>query len=291
MDQRPRQMENVVIEPGFWRDRRVFLTGHTGFKGAWTTLLLQSMGAQVSGFSLQQDDDNAIFVAANVAHDVDHQIGDVRDLSAVKTALAEANPSIVIHMAAQALVRRSYAEPVETYATNVMGTVNLLEAVRHNRGIEAVVIVTSDKVYENLNWPWGYREVDQLGGYDPYSNSKACTELVADSYRRSFFRGEGKPLIASGRAGNVIGGGDWSQDRLIPDAMRAFFSDLPLSDPQSRSGAALAARPRPRSRLSAAGRAPRERWRAFCGDVEFWAERGERGAGRNHCREPRSVLG
>jgi CDP-glucose 4,6-dehydratase len=222
-------VENVVIEPSFWRDRRVFLTGHTGFKGAWMVLLLKSLGAKVSGFALAPESARGIFVAARVADDVDHSVGDVRDYGAVKTALSAAEPSVVIHMAAQALVRRSYGEPVETYATNVMGTVHLLEALRQQSSVKAMVVVTSDKVYENLNWAWGYREVDQLGGYDPYSNSKACSELVADCYRRSFFRGQDAILVASGRAGNVIGGGDWSFDRLIPDAVRAFSQGVPLA--------------------------------------------------------------
>jgi CDP-glucose 4,6-dehydratase len=222
------QMENVVIEPGFWRDRRVFLTGHTGFKGAWMALVLKSMGAKVSGFSLPPEDDRGIFVAANVADDVHHHLGDIRDFASLRASLGEAEPSVVIHMAAQALVRRSYTAPVETYATNVMGTVHLLEAVRQQPTVKAVVVVTSDKVYENLNWSWGYREVDHLGGYDPYSNSKACTELVADSYRRCFFCGDGAARVATGRAGNVIGGGDWAQDRLVPDAIRAFSKGLPV---------------------------------------------------------------
>jgi CDP-glucose 4,6-dehydratase len=221
-------VENVVIEPSFWRDRRVFLTGHTGFKGAWMALVLKSMGAKVSGFSLPPEDDRGIFVAAKVADDVHHHLGDIRDYDSLRTSLGEAEPSVVIHMAAQALVRRSYAAPVETYSTNVMGTVHLLEAVRQQPTVKAVVVVTSDKVYENLNWSWGYREVDHLGGYDPYSNSKACTELVADSYRRCFLRGDGAALVATVRAGNVIGGGDWAQDRLVPDAIRAFSKGLPL---------------------------------------------------------------
>jgi CDP-glucose 4,6-dehydratase len=221
-------VENVVIEPGFWRDRRVFLTGHTGFKGAWMALVLKSMGAKVSGFSLPPEDDRGIFAAANVADDVHHHLGDIGDYDRLRTSLGEAEPSVVIHMAAQALVRRSYAAPVETYATNVMGTIHLLEAVRQQPAVKAVVVVTSDKVYENLDGSRGYREVDHLGGYDPYSNSKACTELVADSYRRCFFGGDGAALVATGRAGNVIGGGDWAQDRLVPDVIRAFSKGTPV---------------------------------------------------------------
>jgi CDP-glucose 4,6-dehydratase len=217
-----------VIEAGFWRDRCVFLTGHTGFKGAWMALVLKFMGARVSGFSLPPDDDHGIFVAANVVDDVQHHLGDVRDFDSLRISIGEAKPSVVIHMAAQALVRRSYTAPVETYSTNVMGTVHLLEAVRQQPTVKAVVVVTSDKVYENLNWPWGYREVDRLGGFDPYSNSKACTELVAESYRRSFLHGDEVALVATSRAGNVIGGGDWAEDRLVPDAIRAFSKGLPL---------------------------------------------------------------
>lgn len=214
----------MVIDPLFWRDRRVFLTGHTGFKGAWTSLLLSRLGARVSGYSLPPGDHAGVFCAADVARDVDHKVGDVRDLTGMRAAFDAAEPEIVIHMAAQALVRHSYAEPVDTYATNVMGTINLLEAVRHARGVKAVVIVTSDKCYENRGWVWGYRETDRLGGHDPYSNSKACAELVTDAYRRSFFGHASAARIASVRAGNVIGGGDWAHDRLIPDAMRAFLS-------------------------------------------------------------------
>jgi CDP-glucose 4,6-dehydratase len=225
---RSSQVEKVVIDSGFWRDRPVFLTGHTGFKGAWMTLVLKSMGAKVYGFSLPPENERGIFVAANVVDDVDHHLGDIRNYESVRSAIVEAKPSVVIHMAAQALVRRSYAAPVETYSTNVMGTVHLLEAVRQQPTVDAVVVVTSDKVYENLNWSWGYREVDQLGGYDPYSNSKACTELVVDSYRRSFFRGDQAAFVATARAGNVIGGGDWAQDRLVPDAIGAFSKGVPL---------------------------------------------------------------
>ncbi|WP_439393092.1 CDP-glucose 4,6-dehydratase [Bradyrhizobium sp. PMVTL-01] len=218
-----------MIEPSFWRDRRVFLTGHTGFKGAWMALVLKSMGAEVSGFSLPPEHDRGIFVAARIADDVHHHLGDIREYDSLRTSLGEAEPSVVIHMAAQALVRRSYVAPVETYATNVMGTVHLLEAVRQQPTVKAVVVVTSDKVYENVNWSSRYREGDHLGGHDPYSNSKACTELVADSYRRCFFCGDRVALVATGRAGNVIGGGDWAQDRLVPDAIRAFSTGLPLA--------------------------------------------------------------
>ncbi len=212
-----------MIDGAFWRGRRVFLTGHTGFKGAWMALLLRSFGAKVYGFALAPDSEHGLFVQARVARDVDHRIGDIRDLPQLQSALAAAKPDVVIHMAAQSLVRLSYREPVETYATNVMGTVNLLEAVRQVSGIEGVVIVTSDKCYENTGSAEGYRETDPMGGYDPYSSSKGCAEIVTTAYRRSFFQEGRAARVASARAGNVIGGGDWAQDRLVPDMMRAFI--------------------------------------------------------------------
>ena len=220
---RYREVESLVIDAAFWRGRRVFLTGHTGFKGSWMALLLRSLGAEVYGFALPPDDARGVFVAANVESDIEHCIGDVRNLQQLRSAITEAKPSIVIHMAAQSLVRLSYQEPVETYATNVMGTVNLLEAVRGTSGVEAVVIVTSDKCYENTGAVEGYRETDPMGGYDPYSSSKGCAEIVTAAYRRSFFQAHDGPRIASARAGNVIGGGDWSQDRLVPDLVKAFM--------------------------------------------------------------------
>ena len=227
MGQRKGALETMVIEPTFWRGRKVFLTGHTGFKGAWASLMLGRLGADVYGFALAPENEADIFRTAEVGRDVHHGLGDIRDLSAISAALAQARPDIVIHMAAQSLVRLSYAEPVTTYATNVMGTVNLLEAVRHTPGVQAVVVVTSDKCYENRGWTQGYRETDRLGGHDPYSNSKACAELVVDAYRRSFFP-PGGCKVATARAGNVIGGGDWAKDRLVPDAMRAFMAGTPV---------------------------------------------------------------
>jgi CDP-glucose 4,6-dehydratase len=221
-------MEDVVIDPTFWSGRRVFLTGHTGFKGAWTSLLLRLLGAEIFGLALSPDSDETLFVKCRVAEDVHHHIGDVRDLATVRYALDEARPSVVIHMAAQALVRQSYSEPVGTYSTNVMGTVNLLDAIRHVPGIDSVVIVTSDKCYQNTGSIWAYRETDPMGGYDPYSNSKGCAELVTSAYRQSFFADKARPRVASGRAGNVIGGGDWARDRLVPDAMRAFIESRPV---------------------------------------------------------------
>ncbi|WPB58072.1 CDP-glucose 4,6-dehydratase [Xylophilus sp. GOD-11R] len=215
------------VDPEFWRGKRVFLTGHTGFKGSWLSLWLQGMGATVHGFSLAPPTTPALFDEARVAEGMQSTIGDIRDLAAVRASLVAFRPDIVIHMAAQPLVRLSYAEPVETYATNVMGTVHVMEAVRAAGTVKAVVSVTTDKCYENKEWVWGYREDEPMGGYDPYSNSKGCAELVTSAYRRSFMQKEGIAL-ASGRAGNVIGGGDWALDRLVPDILRAFEAGQPV---------------------------------------------------------------
>jgi len=210
----------------FWQGKRVFLTGHTGFKGSWISLWLQSMGAKVTGFALAPNTTPSLFEEARVADGMTSIIGDVRDQAALQKALADAQPEIVIHMAAQPLVRYSYANPVETYATNVMGTVHLFDAIRQMSGIKAVVNVTSDKCYENREWVWGYRENEAMGGYDPYSNSKGCSELVTAAFRSSYFNpadyAKHGVALASGRAGNVIGGGDWALDRLIPDIVRAI---------------------------------------------------------------------
>jgi CDP-glucose 4,6-dehydratase len=223
------KVEGVVIDSGFWKGRRIFLTGHTGFKGAWMALLLRSLGAEIFGFALPPENrKDGLFTVARIEHDLAHCEGDLRDLDAVEAAVSEGQPEIIIHMAAQALVRRSYADPVTTYASNVLGTVHLLESVRRTPCVKAVIIVTSDKCYDNRNSIWGYREIDPLGGHDPYSSSKGCTELVVDSYRRSFFDVAYSPSIASARAGNVIGGGDWAEDRIVPDAMRAFLQGEPL---------------------------------------------------------------
>jgi CDP-glucose 4,6-dehydratase len=221
-------MESLVIDASFWRGRRVFLSGHTGFKGGWIALLLHSLGARVFGFALAPEGEPNLFIVAGVGQGLHHRVGDLRDLSDVQTAMTEAQPEIVLHMGAQALVRRSYVDPVSTYAANVMGTVHVLEAARHLSSVQAIVVVTSDKCYENRNSLWGYRETDPVGGHDPYSNSKGCAELVTDAYRRSFFGAPSSVRIATARAGNVIGGGDWAEDRLIPDAMRAFMAETPL---------------------------------------------------------------
>jgi CDP-glucose 4,6-dehydratase len=221
-------VETMVIDRAFWSGRRVFLTGHTGFKGAWTCLALTNVGARVVGYALPPATLDGIYCTCDVPAQLVEHLADIRDISAVRAAIRQAKPSIVLHMAAQALVRRSYADPIETYSTNVMGTANLLEAIRGIPEVQAVVIVTSDKCYENFEWPWGYRESDRLGGHDPYSSSKACAELVTDAFRRSYFS-QGSTGIASARAGNVIGGGDWSTDRLLPDAIRAFMTDTSLT--------------------------------------------------------------
>lgn len=210
----------------FWRGKRVLLTGHTGFKGSWLSLWLQSMGARVVGFALAPPTKPSLFEVAGIAKGMTSIIGDIRDLAHLRQVFAEHQPEIVIHMAAQPLVRYSYIEPVETYSTNVMGVVNLLEAVRSTPSVKAVVNVTTDKCYENREWTWGYRENEAMGGYDPYSSSKGCAELVTAAYRNSYFHPEKYQehgvAIATARAGNVIGGGDWAEDRLIPDIMRAI---------------------------------------------------------------------
>lgn len=225
-------MEEVVMNPAFWQGKRVLLTGHTGFKGSWLSLWLQSMGTNVIGYALAPPTSPSLFDVARVEQGMTSIIGDIRDLTHLRTVFAEYQPEIVIHMAAQALVRYSYVVPVETYSTNVMGTVNLLEAVRGATSVKAVVNVTSDKCYENREWTWGYRENEAMGGFDPYSNSKGCAELVTAAYRNSFFHPKKYQThgvaIASGRAGNVIGGGDWAEDRLIPDMMRAITQGQPV---------------------------------------------------------------
>ena len=217
----------------FWNGKRVFLTGHTGFKGSWISLWLQSLGAEITGFSLEPPTQPSLFVEAGVAAGMNSILGDIRDLPALQQAMQRVKPEVVIHMAAQALVRYSYGAPVETYATNVMGTVHLLEAVRNTDTVRAVVNITSDKCYENKEWPWGYRENEPMGGYDPYSSSKGCAELVCAAYRNSYFNPEKYAqhgvALASARAGNVIGGGDWAADRLIPDILRAIEVGKPVN--------------------------------------------------------------
>lgn len=219
-------VEGVGMNPSFWRGKKVFLTGHTGFKGSWLSLWLQQLGAQVTGYALQPPTNHSLFEVARVEQYMTSIISDIRDSTMLTNAMRQAAPDIVIHMAAQPLVRRSYVDPIETYSTNVMGTMYLLEAVRQTPSVRAVVNVTTDKCYENKEWVWGYRENEPMGGFDPYSSSKGCAELVTAAYRNSFFNtakySEHQVALATARAGNVIGGGDWAEDRLIPDILRAI---------------------------------------------------------------------
>lgn len=217
-----------MIDPGFWAGRRVLVTGHAGFKGTWLSLWLVDMGAEVVGFSDGPPSDPALSGLVGLDELVEDRRGDVRDLDAVQAAVAAARPEVVLHLAAQPIVRRGFADPVGTYATNVMGTVHVLEACRGSSDVRVVINVTSDKCYENREWEWAYREDEPMGGHDPYSNSKGCSELVTAAYRSSYFHGPDAPRVASGRAGNVIGGGDWGADRLIPDVMRGALAGAPI---------------------------------------------------------------
>ena len=212
----------------FYRNKKVLVTGHTGFKGGWLTAWLKSLGASVVGLALPPETTPNLFDAVCLSRDMVSIFGDIRQRSTVASVFQQHAPEIVFHNAAQPLVRRSYREPVETYATNVMGTVHVLEAIRATPSVRAVVVVTSDKCYQNREWFWGYREEDGLGGSDPYSSSKACAELVTAAYRQSFFGKEGTASLATARAGNVIGGGDWSEDRLVPDMVRGITSNQPI---------------------------------------------------------------
>jgi CDP-glucose 4,6-dehydratase len=223
----------VGVNRSFWAGKKVFVTGHTGFKGSWLSLWLQELGAEVTGYALAPATKPSMFYVARVAARMRSVEGDVRDLRGLWGAMSEAAPELVIHMAAQPLVRRSYVDPIETYSTNVMGTVNVLEAIRRTPSVRAVVNVTSDKCYENREWVWGYRENESMGGYDPYSSSKGCAELVTSAWRNSFFNpgeyDEHQVALASARAGNVIGGGDWAEDRLVPDILRALSEQRPVA--------------------------------------------------------------
>ena len=225
MGARPRPLEDVVVSGEFWREKTVLVTGHTGFKGSWLSLWLSHLGARVAGFGLAPSSAKSNFVVSRVAERLSSIEGDVCDLDRLKESLAEHRPEIVFHLAAQSLVRPSYADPIETFRTNVLGTATVLEAIRRQPTAKAVVIVTSDKCYENREWSWGYRENDPLGGRDPYSSSKGCAELVTASFRSSYFHpddhGRHGVGVATARAGNVIGGGDWATDRLVPDILDA----------------------------------------------------------------------
>lgn len=220
------------MEALFWKNKKVLITGHTGFKGSWLSLWLQSKDARVIGYALSPPTEPSFFKIGKISEGMTSIMGDVRDLEHLKTIITKYQPEIAIHMAAQPLVRYSYENPVETYSTNVMGTVNLLEAVRQTNSVKVILIITSDKCYENKEWLYGYRENDPMGGYDPYSSSKGCAELISAAYRSSYFSKKdfqnNGVVVASARAGNVIGGGDWALDRLIPDIMNAIIQKRPV---------------------------------------------------------------
>ena len=220
-------MEDLVVSLDFWKGKRVLLTGHTGFKGSWLSLWLQRLGAEIVGYALESPTEPSLYRVAEVERGLSSITADIRDMECLQRAFDAHNPEIVIHMAAQSLVRDSYADPVGTYRTNVMGTVNFLESARKTASVKGILIITSDKCYENKEWVWGYRENEAMGGYDPYSSSKGCAELVTSAYRRSFMQDAGI-AVATARAGNVIGGGDWAKDRIVPDAISAFIENNPL---------------------------------------------------------------
>jgi len=219
-------MENMAINKNFWKGKKVLVTGHTGFKGSWLSLWLQSLGAEVVGVSLDVPTTQSLYEQANVSENMISLREDIRDVVAIRKIFQDHLPEMVFHLAAQPLVRLSYREPVETYEINVMGTLHVLEGIRSVDSVRSAVMITTDKCYQNKEWVWGYRETDTLGGHDPYSSSKGAAELLISSYRNSYFPqdkySEHKTAIASARAGNVIGGGDWAEDRLIPDIIKAF---------------------------------------------------------------------
>ena len=225
-----RPVENLVMNK-FWKDKRVLITGHTGFKGSWLSLWLNLLGAKVSGYALSPPTEPSLF-EINSATDILHSntIADIRDIDLLIDVFNQQQPEVVFHLAAQPLVRESYYDPLGTFSTNVMGTVHVLETARRTDSVRVLVNVTTDKCYQNREWQWGYRENDRLGGHDPYSSSKTCSEVITESYRKSFFSGQNNNCLqlASARAGNVIGGGDWASDRLIPDAIRAYMSNSTL---------------------------------------------------------------
>jgi len=228
-------MEGLGVMLDFYKNKKVFITGHTGFKGSWLTKILTMSGAEVTGFSQLPNTNPSLFDIINIKENTNSIIGDIRDLESLKKELCNSKPDIVFHLAAQPLVRESYRNPVYTYETNVMGTVNLLEAIRNCESIRSVVNITTDKVYKNNEWDWGYREIDNLNGFDPYSNSKSCSELVTSSYINSFFKDNLNIAISTARAGNVIGGGDFAEDRILPDCVRAAIreDDIVVRNPNS----------------------------------------------------------
>lgn len=217
----------MSLQTAFWAGKRVFLTGHTGFKGAWLACWLSQLGATVRGYALPPSTDPSLYTLLGLDQLIESEIADIRDATRVLASMATFKPDIVLHLAAQALVHEGYEQPVETFATNTMGLINIFEAARKVDSVRVIVNVTSDKCYENREWPWAYREDEAMGGSDPYSASKGCAELITSSWRRSFFSKAGKH-IGSGRAGNVIGGGDWSRDRLVPDCIKAFGRGEPV---------------------------------------------------------------
>lgn len=221
-------VERLMADMSFFRDKRVFVTGHTGFKGTWLCRMLTGAGAIVTGYSLEPPTNPSLFELAGLESRMTSIIGDVRDLARMRQAFEQAQPEIVLHLAAQPIVRDSYKDPRYTYETNVMGTVNLLECIRLSKGVKSVLNVTTDKVYHNNEWCWGYREDEPLDGFDPYSNSKSCSELVTHSYINSFFQGPDAPAVSTARAGNVIGGGDFANDRIVPDCVRAMAAGQPI---------------------------------------------------------------
>lgn len=224
----------AMFDYHFYQGKKVFVTGHTGFKGAWLCKILTNLGAKVTGYALQPPTNPNLFTIAGIENDMDSVIGDIRDIKSLKNVFDATQPEIVFHLAAQPIVRDSYKEPAYTYETNVMGTVNILECVRHNSCVKSFLNVTTDKVYKNREWVWGYRENEELDGFDPYSNSKSCSELVTHSYKNSFFA-DGRVAISTARAGNVIGGGDFAHDRIIPDCVRAAIrgEDIIVRNPYS----------------------------------------------------------
>lgn len=223
-----------MFDVSFYRDKKVFITGHTGFKGSWLCKILTNVGADVTGYALKPPTVPSLFEIADIKRDIKSVTGDIRDYKELKEAFDKAQPEIVLHLAAQPIVRDGYRNPSYTYETNVMGTVNILECIRNSNCVRSFLNVTTDKVYLNKEWEWGYREDDELDGYDPYSNSKSCSELITHSYKRSFFD-DGPAAVSTARAGNVIGGGDFSSDRIIPDCIRAAVrhEDIVLRNPHS----------------------------------------------------------
>jgi len=220
-------MEMLVMDKEFWRNKKVFVTGHTGFKGSWMSLWLKELGAQVTGFALAPPTSPSHFDLINLENKIDSHIGDIREIGFLKEVIYSCQPEIVIHMAAQSLVLDSYEDPIATYMTNVIGTLHVFEAVRQCSSVKTVINITTDKCYENKEWCWGYRENEPMGGHDPYSSSKGCAELLTKSYQKSFFTSDSGVNLASVRAGNVIGGGDWAENRLIPDFIKAIISGEP----------------------------------------------------------------